>query len=203
MSGRYVNYDGPHNQPTVDAIIAGLMERVRRLEAPRESMSTQSGLIVTGDNGLHAYDASGNEAIGTDTDSGVGLRAPRIPLQAMTNADYTTPSQTTTSGTFVPLFWIHGRQQFKAIECKLIVNVPAANIGEVRIMDYTIDPTNPVQVGATATLNPTVAGTYTDILGQVASYVQNAVQIFRIEARRTSGTGAIGIAVAWFYGKGT
>jgi hypothetical protein len=199
MAGRYRTYDGPHNQPSIDQIIAELMERVRVSETPRQATSSQQGLSATND--FHAYDMQGNEALGTDLGAGHGLQSPRIPLQPMTVAEYTTPSQTTTSATFVPLFYIHGRQQHSAIECKLLVNVPAANVGEVRVMNYT-DPINPVQVGITATLNPTTAGTYADISGTLSSYVQNVLQVFRIEARRVSGAGSIGVAVAWFYGKG-
>lgn len=200
--GRYKTFDGPHNQTTLDQLVGELMERVHTLETPRKIGTTSSGLVVSGASGFHAYDQAGNEVLGTDDAAGTGLRGPRVSYESMTIAEYNSPSQTTTSGTFVPLFVVHGKQEHSSIECVLLTNVPAANVGEARVMDYT-NPSVPVQVGSTATLNPSSAGTYVEIAGPLSGYSHRAFKVFRVEARRTSGAGSIGLSVAWFAGKGT
>lgn len=198
MRGRYVTYDGEHNQPGLDELVADLMERVKNLETPRKgSVTLAGGTNVNG--GLHVFDLEVNEVLGTDDYDGHGLFSPWLGMQAMTTADFNAPSQTTTSATFVPLFHVHGYRHHDSLEARLRVSVPAANVGEFRVMDNTQSGFS-VQVGSTQN----IAGPYTDYLmidGNLGTYYHQELRIFTIEARRVSGTGAIGVAVCMVNGR--
>lgn len=197
-SGRYRTYSGPHNQPSIDEIIADLMERVKNLESPRRSSTSQSGGLQVSD-GFHAFDLEINEVLGTNDIDGHGLFSPWLGMDVMTAADYNSPSQTTTSATFVPLFYVHGYRHHDSLEVRLRVSVPAANVGEFRVMDNTQSGFS-VQVGSTQN----ISGAYTDyiqIIGNLGTYYHQELRIFTIEARRVSGTGAIGMAVAMVNGR--
>lgn len=134
------------------------------------------------------YDVSGNYIVTDDAASGRGLARPYIPIQM---GEVAVPSQTTTSSSFTELYRGANVLQHPALYVYLLVRASdSSTTGEVRL---AIDgaPVGPVL--------PVTAGSYAFAgLGPVAvpgHGVHEQLHQVAIQARRTGGSGTIGVRV--------
>lgn len=166
---KFKHFNGPHNGPALEDFIADIVRRVKALEAPR-----------------------------TVTSSG-SATASRIPAQLMSVADFTAPSISVTSATFVAVGYAHLRMQQNQLgfEVRTKFNVAASTSAEARIVD---NDTN-LPLSDILAITGAAFGYY-DLVGTFPSYVELAAKTVRIEARRSVGSGPVGVTIAWAYGKG-
>lgn len=136
------------------------------------------------------YDRAGNVIASDDTTSGQGLGRPYIPLQWATHSDQSVPDLTTTSATFVGMQTCHFRKQQPQVEVVFYARSSAADTtGEVRLWNGTRGE----QVGSTYVLPVSGYGIQV-ILGPInGTHMQRQELI--IQARRTAGTGTVGVRV--------
>lgn len=138
------------------------------------------------------------EAPRTITSSGSATIS-RIPAQLMSTTDFATPSISVTSASFVAVGYAHLRMQQNQLgfEVRTKFNVAASTSAEARIVD---SDTNQA-LSDTLSITGAAFGYY-DLVGTFPSYVELAAKTVRIEARRSAGSGPVGVAIAWAYGKG-
>lgn len=143
---------------------------------------------------LSWYDRSGNQVVEDDGVSARGLARPYIPL---TFGDVTTaPTSTTTSGSFAEI--IRGAAPIQHPVLYAYVTVLASDAstsGEVRmaIDGVAVGPTVPVGLGE---YNAKGIGPFA--VPDPGTYGQ--IRTVSIQARRTAGTGTIGVRVLSAYG---
>ncbi len=147
----------------------------------------------TGGGYTSLWDENNNIVMSTDTVSGQGLATPYIPLTGMPYASVLTPPQSTTSGAFTGLHRIHGQKQHPWIRTLLITQADAATTGEVRLAVAGVAISEIVSIPASDNtyriLDAPVTGGHLDYL-----YVD-------VDARRTSGAGAIRVGLAFAEGR--
>ncbi|TYB97127.1 hypothetical protein FXF53_20500 [Micromonospora sp. WP24] len=146
----------------------------------------------TGDNGeagyAAMYDPAGNYIVSDDVIAGRGLGRPYIPLPL---GEVSPPTATTTSGSFTDLATGVFPMQHKGLYAYLLVRASdATTAGEARV---AIDGT---QRGSTL---PITAGSYAFAsIGPFATELTDEYGSFHgvsVQARRTAGTGTIGVRV--------
>lgn len=148
----------------------------------------------TGENGdvgfVSMYDQNGNYIVSDDVVAGGGLGRPYIPLPI---GEVSPPTATTTSATFVDVASGVFPIQHKALYAYLLVRASdATTAGEARV---TVDGT---QYGATL---PITAGSYAfasidPFVVELAPDAEYAdFHTVSVQARRTAGTGTIGVRV--------
>jgi|GEM_PF-1873474 len=148
---------------------------------------------ASGANGYIALvDQDNNIIVSDDLASGVGLARPWLPVPF--RDAWTTPPPNTTSGTFTPMQEATYTQQHPRLLAHLLVRASdGSTAGEVRV---TVDG---VQVGE---VRPVAAGEHAyawvgpfALPGDFSEFVNVAV-----EARRTAGSGTVGVRVVGAWG---
>jgi hypothetical protein len=142
------------------------------------------------------YDRGANIVFADDTDSGQGIARPYIPLGAFMPNTY--PTETTTSSSFVTLQTLVGfKQQPKVVMQVLVRADDPSTDGEIRVIDQdgnVIGGVQTVSAGAFGYIN----------IGPAALPGAHELAIsLNIQARRTSGTGTIGIRGISAWGQAT
>lgn len=135
---------------------------------------------------LQWFDRAGNVVIADDTDSGVGLARPYIPMGQW--VDFANPTQTTTSTTFVTLQLAYGYRQHPKLVAVVMAQTPVGTTGEVQITDGTNVLAGPLTVpdGQTVYLTFGPVSVTSDYL---------SAETLLLQARRVSGpgTGTVGV----------
>ncbi|WP_320067861.1 hypothetical protein [Micromonospora sp. RTGN7] len=131
------------------------------------------------------WDRRGTIVVSTDEVSGSGLARPYIPVQV---GDWNAPTNTTTSATFTDMALGYNVIQHPVLHVHLLVRASdATTAGQARV---TIDGT---PAGPTTTIT---AGAYSDMLiGPFAVTPTAGLRMVAVQARRTAGTGTIGVRV--------
>lgn len=138
------------------------------------------------------YDRATNILFAEDTDSGVGLARPYLSLGPFMSNSY--PTDTTTSGSFVTLQTLVGFKQHPKVWVQILGRSDdGTTTGEIRVIDqdgHVIGPVQTVTAGAYA---------YYNIGPAVLPGAHELAISLNIQARRTAGTGAIGVRgiAAW------
>lgn len=129
----------------------------------------------------------GQIVVSDDTISGNALATPYIPAGVF--ADLTAPTNTTTSATFVGLQWADCYQQHPKVTASVLVQVPSGNQADIRM---TIGGQ---QIGSIVTVGSGSFGQFTipPAVWPAGTYSFGQRTVVQLEARRTVGTGAIGI----------
>ncbi|MGI5247764.1 hypothetical protein [Dactylosporangium sp. CA-139066] len=192
--------------------IAALVERIRRLESqlrelrgarPLESASIRRGALAVldtdgrviarlgnrgdGFRGVIQYDRAGNYVASDDVYAGQGIARPYVPL---TLGELSAPAATTTSATMVDLAAGSAIVQHAGLYLHLLVRTSdGTTAGEARL---TVGGT---QVGATLTI---AAGANAEaVIGPAAvggaGGAYGSIQRIAVQARRTAGSGTIGV----------
>lgn len=141
------------------------------------------------------YDREGNLLLGDDTTSGRGIARPYIPWEVKdeNGSDYTTPNST---ASFLDVHYISGWIQHPRMKVPMTVIAPSTGAGEVQIVD---DATGAVVAGPTAVAtNTSIAPFYEFNVTPTTSMWE--YHYFRVQTRRTSGTGNITSRVWSAYG---
>lgn len=135
---------------------------------------------------LQWWDRVGNVVLADDTTSGQGIARPWLSLGQWDDGSY--PTQTTTSATFATLAQLGGYRQQPRLNVQCLARASdATTAGEVRLLfgASTVLDTKPIPAGAFQYINfATVslpAGNFGDPI------------TLSIQARRTAGTGTIGV----------
>jgi len=142
--------------------------------------------------GISLWDSSGRIVVADDIVSG-GLARPWIPISGWYDiTGVEVPVSTTTSGTFTSVVEQQLYQQHPTVRVVMRVRCSdGTTAGEVRVMSGA------TQVGATQTI---AAGTYAqyEITG-TSPIVPGGWGILQIQARRTAGSGTVGVRglVTW------
>jgi hypothetical protein len=133
------------------------------------------------------YDRAGNNIFSDDTTSGVGLAKPYLPVPFY---DYpAVPTQTTTSATFTTLQRAAAHvKQHPRIQVGLLILTSADTTGEVRLWDST----NNVRIGSTLTIAANTFGANNIGPDYLLGAHMDTLDL-DIQARRTGGTGTIGV----------
>lgn len=133
------------------------------------------------------YDRAGNVVSADDTNTGVGIANPYIPVGVF--ADITGPTNTTTSATFAAMQWADSYQQHPKVTASVLVQSSAATTGEVRL---TIGGT---QIGSTLSIGAAAFGQFTILpaLWPSGTFSFGQRTVVQLEARRLTGTGTIGV----------
>lgn len=141
------------------------------------------------------YDRNGNLLLGDDTTSGRGLARPYIPY-GVTNengSDFVTPTST---ASFTDAHWISGWVQNPRMKVPMTVIAPSTGAGEVQILD---DASGQVVAGPTTVpINTQIAPFYEFNVDPTFNMWE--YHYFRVQTRRTSGTGNIQSRVWSAYG---
>jgi len=134
------------------------------------------------------FDEAGEILASEDTVSGSGLATPYIDTHPTPYSRVLTPPESTTNGTFTPLWRIHHRRQHPRIFVRVIAKTDGSTSGEVRLnVDGTI-------IAAPITI-PVAANGYYDLHGNVPGALRS-IQHVDVEARRTAGAGTVAVEVA-------
>ncbi|KXK63346.1 hypothetical protein AWW66_03265 [Micromonospora rosaria] len=134
------------------------------------------------------YDRSGQYVVTDDASSGRGLARPYIPIQV---GEVTPPTATTTSSTFESLAEGMASLQHPCLVVYGLALAGAGTAGEVRVwLDH------PGPVGPVTTI-PTAAYTFFTIgpFALPSSGEYGTLRNIQIQARRTAGTGTLGVRV--------
>jgi hypothetical protein len=144
---------------------------------------------------LTIYDEQQNEVIRPDTVAGQGLATPYITDPATPWSRVTTPPETTTSGTFVALWRLHRVKQHPRIRVQMVVKNGADTAGEIRLT---------VAGNVVSLVLTPPAGTYAymSLYGTIPGAHWADVHV-DVEARRTAGTGSVGVEVVNVQGVGS
>jgi hypothetical protein len=133
------------------------------------------------------FDRAGNTIVSDDTNSGTGLARPHIPVGQWT--DNLTPTATTTSASFVNLQVLIGEWQHPRVALQAIYQSSSAGTtGEVRCVD-----SDGIQIGTTQTVNSLDFAFSTFGTPAVLPGDFGAAKVLYLQARRTGGTGTIGV----------
>lgn len=171
----------------------GALDATRRgVLLRRAGGSLAFGVYGTGEGGdvgfAGIYDLAGQYIVTDDVASGRGLARPYIPVQV---GEVAVPTATTTSGSFVDLAAGMMSIQHPVLYAYLLVRASdTGTTGEVRL---TLDGN---QVG---NVLPVSAGAYAYASygpsPLPATYSYGVLRELRVQARRTAGTGTIGVRV--------
>lgn len=144
-------------------------------------------------------DTSGTALVQADA-AGFGLDRPYLDWRVYRTTEETTPTESTSSGSFVSLFVAATEPQHPKIRVRFRATTGAGTSGEVRLRDRA---TGQVVAG------PFSVGTATTVEGQlegalVAPTLSGAGAPMRVdvEARITSGANTIAVLVIYAIGKG-
>ncbi len=149
----------------------------------------------SGDGGYVAiYDDQQNEVVRPDTIAGQGLATPWLSHHVTPWSRVLTPPETTTSGTFTTLWRSHLTKQHAQFRVRLVAKCAADTSGEVRLA------VGGTQVSSTLGL-PVANYQYHDIYATVDGFHLSDVSL-DVDARRTAGTGTVGIEVVDVQGLG-
>jgi hypothetical protein len=136
---------------------------------------------------LRLFDRLGNEVLGDDETSGQGLARPWLPVQSKASASI---MASTTTPTMTNVFDLDVLKQ----QPKILVGVQAvSDAGTAGQVDLYNEGTAAVIAGP---LTVTSAGVADDLLGVLAGG-HLSLQPIRLRARRTSGTGSVGVICAF------
>ncbi|HJQ00074.1 MAG TPA: hypothetical protein VJ851_00610 [Jatrophihabitans sp.] len=129
----------------------------------------------------------GQIVIADDTVSGNGLAIPYIPAGVF--EDLTAPTNTTTSATFVGMQWADTYQQHPKVTASVLVQVPSGNQADIRMT------VSGQQIGSIITVGSGSFGQFTipAAAWPAGTYTFGQRTVVQLEARRTVGTGAIGV----------
>lgn len=135
---------------------------------------------------LQWYDRAGNTVFADDTTSGQGIARPWLLLGQWDDGSY--PTATTTSGSFTTLTSLGGYRQQPRVSAQCVARASdATTAGEVRLVynDTTVLDTKPIPAGSFAYINFTTVSLPAGNFGDPIT--------LSIQARRTAGTGTIGV----------
>ncbi len=166
------------------------------VEIRRRSGGLQARFFDTdsGDGYAAIFDEQGSTIFSEDTSSGFGIATPYLQVAAMPYSSVLSPPQSTTSGTFTPLHRIHFQLQQPWLRAYLICQTDAATGGEVQLAIGGVAITDsPTPLGASSSGYVTIDARIEDS--------QRSFQHVDVEARRSSGAGAVRVAVAFASGK--
>jgi hypothetical protein len=132
---------------------------------------------------LQTFDSQGNIIF---ADSGEGIANPYIPNGPF--IDLTPPTNTTTSTSFVPMQWCDVIQQHPWCTAAALVQTPSGTVGQIRLTVSGVQIGTPVTVPSNSfTVFYTPAAAYPPPFNYLSRL------IVQLEARVTSGAGAIGV----------
>lgn len=143
---------------------------------------------------LALWDRSGNIIAGDDTTSGQGLARPWLPVPFY---DYPAePTQTTTSTSFTTLQRAAAYpKQLPQITVGVVVETSAGTTGEVRLFDTT----HGAVVGSVLSIPANTFAGYNIGPAPIGGNHMDGLDL-DIQARRTGGTGTVGVRVVTAYG---
>ncbi|MEV0805723.1 hypothetical protein [Micromonospora sp. NPDC050200] len=148
-----------------------------------------SGTGVGSDYGfVGMYDVSGNYIVTDDAASGRGLARPYIPIQV---GEVSVPTAVATSTGFADLHVGAAVLQHPVLYAYVLIrSSDSSTTGEVRMAvdGIGVGPTLPVNAGAYAYVNVGPFALPSSVLGNYS-----AIQVLSVQARRTAGTGTIGV----------
>lgn len=190
-----VLYNGtPLCKVGTDGTVVGL----RTFRPNGQQMLSSLGQGFQGFTYTAVYDGNGDVVL-ADNPVGAGLLRPRLSVGSwVDNTALGTPAQPTTSSTFVTLQTLFGYQQNPYVRVDAIVSSSAADTtGEVIVTD----PSG-TQIGSTLTVAANTVAVVT--LGPVAlpSFSLGSAGYYSLQARRTAGTGTVGVRGLGMWGGG-
>lgn len=144
-------------------------------------------------------DTSGTVVVGADA-AGFGLDRPYIPWNVYPTAEETTPSRSTSSGSFVSLLTCAIEPQHPKIRVRCKAITGAGTSGEVRLRDRATGTVvaGPQSIGIATSLEFQLEGAL------IAPTLAGAGAPMRVdvEARTTAGANTIAVLVLYALGKG-
>lgn len=140
-------------------------------------------------------DEAGSIVVSDDAAAGQGLATPYIPLQAVPTSWHASRQQTTTSGTFTPLWTVTGARQHPRLRVYLMVQCDAGVSAEIRVHDPS---TSTVIAGPTTTAAG--AFTYVTLTGALPAGAHLAQIKLDVEMRVASGAGTVGTSLIYALG---
>lgn len=149
-----------------------------------------------GESRVFIKDRNDNEILSEDWLVGRGLNRPFIPWEAKKVTDFTTPTDITTSGSFVGVYNIQGNYQHPALYVKIRVQADIGTAGEIRLQDNVL---------STTMWSDTISSGFNgdkEGIGNISGlYTYGSNLGFEIQIRRTSGAGQIKTAMIMAYGQ--
>lgn len=160
----------------------------------REDGSTQFWAFdtATGSGYLTIYDEQQNEIIKPDTVAGQGLAAPYLQDQATPWSRVANPPETTTSGSFTPLWRAHRIKQHPRVRVQVVIKTGADTVGEVRLAVNSSAVSDVLQV-------PIGTFAYFGLWATISGAHMSDIYL-DVEARRVSGTGTVGVETVAVHG---
>lgn len=140
-----------------------------------------------GDGYWALFDEQQNILVSSDTVSGVGLAAPYLGTHPTPYSRVTNPPESTTSGTFGPLWRLHHRKQHPRLHVRLVIRTAADTTGEIRLFCAGVAISDTLAV-------PVATNGYFDVYGAVPG-AHMGIQNVDVEARRVAGTGSVQVEV--------
>jgi hypothetical protein len=179
--------------------LADLERQVRELQAGRrlEPVTGAGGLAVEGGQlvVVAVYDAAGNVVVSADAVTGQGLATPWLPVPFTSHSTTTLPVDTTTSGTFIGLLSGRYLKQHARLWAQILCRASdGSTSGEVRIVKVS----DSTQIGSTGTISLGYYGLVTIGPGDVPGGHLEEMEL-EVQARRTAGTGTIGVRMFGAY----
>ncbi len=141
------------------------------------------------------YDEQGNGLFANDTVSNQGIARPYLQHTVMRYAEVATPPESTTLGTFDPLYRIHGHMQQPWVRAYLITQADVGTTGEVQLA------VNGTAITDAPTTIPDGDNSYRVVDAELPAGDFLSFISVDVEARRVSGAGTVRVGVAFASGR--
>ena len=141
------------------------------------------------------YDKSENIIVSDDGQSEQGLARPWLPLQAVPTSWHSARQQSTTSGTFTPLWTISSPRQHPRLRVQLMVQFDGGVAAEVQVRD----PASGTVIAGPTALSAG-AFQYLTMTGTLPSAAYLSLLKLDVEMRVSAGAGTVGCSLIYAQG---